>query len=183
MFWFEQFPWNSRLPLVNCLHSPSKANINRVICQNSAGPNICFPLFPSPVLTPSWLNPESQAQLFRVVFRSLLTEADTGHTKFTDEIFQNEMRFPGGDWKADAESYTDVVNVQHRHTSRPHMHRCAHVFKSLGTLGLKSENQSLSSHAPLLWVLPVHLWTWLVANFQSRTHRTIMIRICISSLL
>ncbi|KAG8000133.1 Myoferlin, partial [Nibea albiflora] len=40
--------------------------------------------------------------------RGLLTEADAGHTEFTDEIFQNETRFPGGEWKPAAEPYTDV---------------------------------------------------------------------------
>uniref|UniRef100_A0A8C4GJ44 Myoferlin like n=1 Tax=Dicentrarchus labrax TaxID=13489 RepID=A0A8C4GJ44_DICLA len=40
--------------------------------------------------------------------RSLLTEADAGHTEFTDEVFQNETRFPGGEWKPAAEPYTDV---------------------------------------------------------------------------
>lgn len=40
--------------------------------------------------------------------RCLLTEADAGHTEFTEEIFQNETRFPGGEWKLAAEPYTDV---------------------------------------------------------------------------
>uniref|UniRef100_A0A6J0SU77 Myoferlin isoform X3 n=1 Tax=Pogona vitticeps TaxID=103695 RepID=A0A6J0SU77_9SAUR len=40
--------------------------------------------------------------------RSLLTEADAGHTEFTDEVYQNETRYPGGEWKAAEESYTDV---------------------------------------------------------------------------
>uniref|UniRef100_A0A673CJ86 Myoferlin-like n=1 Tax=Sphaeramia orbicularis TaxID=375764 RepID=A0A673CJ86_9TELE len=40
--------------------------------------------------------------------RCLLTEADAGHTEFTDEVFQNETRFPGGEWKLAAEPYTDV---------------------------------------------------------------------------
>ncbi|XP_036430127.1 myoferlin isoform X1 [Colossoma macropomum] len=40
--------------------------------------------------------------------RCLLTEADAGHTEFTDEVFQNESRFPGGEWKPAAEPYTDV---------------------------------------------------------------------------
>ncbi|XP_037552968.1 myoferlin-like [Nematolebias whitei] len=40
--------------------------------------------------------------------RSLLTEADAGHTEFIDEVFQNEARFPGGEWKPAAEPYTDV---------------------------------------------------------------------------
>uniref|UniRef100_A0A3B3XGF9 C2 domain-containing protein n=1 Tax=Poecilia mexicana TaxID=48701 RepID=A0A3B3XGF9_9TELE len=40
--------------------------------------------------------------------RCLLTEADAGHTEFVDEVFQNETRFPGGEWKPAAEPYTDV---------------------------------------------------------------------------
>ncbi|XP_068577997.1 myoferlin [Cebidichthys violaceus] len=40
--------------------------------------------------------------------RCLLTEADAGHTEFTDEVFHNETRFPGGEWKPAAEPYTDV---------------------------------------------------------------------------
>lgn len=40
--------------------------------------------------------------------RCLLTEADAGHTEFTDEVFQNETRFPGGEWKPATEHYTDV---------------------------------------------------------------------------
>lgn len=27
-----------------------------------------------------------------------------------DEVFQNETRFPGGDWKAASEPFTDVVS-------------------------------------------------------------------------
>ncbi|XP_076016465.1 myoferlin isoform X1 [Genypterus blacodes] len=40
--------------------------------------------------------------------RCLLTEADAGHTEFTDEVFHNETRFPGGEWKPATEPYTDV---------------------------------------------------------------------------
>ncbi|KAM4637060.1 myoferlin isoform 2-T2 [Discoglossus pictus] len=39
--------------------------------------------------------------------RSLLTEADAGHSEFTDEVYQNETRYPGGDWKQADEPYTD----------------------------------------------------------------------------
>ncbi|KAK7919796.1 hypothetical protein WMY93_011080 [Mugilogobius chulae] len=42
----------------------------------------------------------------------LLTEADAGHTEFMDEVFQNETRFPGGEWKAASEPYTDVRRDQ-----------------------------------------------------------------------
>ncbi|XP_068597029.1 myoferlin [Brachionichthys hirsutus] len=40
--------------------------------------------------------------------RGLLTEADAGHTEFTEEVFQNETRFPGGEWKPAEEPCTDV---------------------------------------------------------------------------
>ncbi|XP_023819286.1 myoferlin [Oryzias latipes] len=40
--------------------------------------------------------------------RCLLAEADAGCSKFTDEVFQNEIRFPGGEWKPAAELYTDL---------------------------------------------------------------------------
>uniref|UniRef100_A0A8C8HWF3 C2 domain-containing protein n=1 Tax=Oncorhynchus tshawytscha TaxID=74940 RepID=A0A8C8HWF3_ONCTS len=40
--------------------------------------------------------------------KGLLTEADAGHTEFIDEVFQNETRFPGGEWKPAAEPYADV---------------------------------------------------------------------------
>lgn len=42
--------------------------------------------------------------------RSLLTEADAGHTEFTDEVYQNESRYPGGEWKAAEDTYTDAVS-------------------------------------------------------------------------
>ncbi|XP_053477295.1 myoferlin isoform X1 [Ictalurus furcatus] len=38
----------------------------------------------------------------------LLTEADAGHTEFTDEVYENESRYPGGEWKPATENYTDV---------------------------------------------------------------------------
>ncbi|XP_075072230.1 myoferlin isoform X2 [Mixophyes fleayi] len=40
--------------------------------------------------------------------RSLLTEADAGHSEFNDEVYQNESRYPGGDWKQADEAYTDI---------------------------------------------------------------------------
>eukprot|EP00063_Salmo_salar_P073663 XP_014048498.1 PREDICTED: myoferlin-like [Salmo salar] len=40
--------------------------------------------------------------------RGLLTEADAGHTEFTDEVYQNETRFIGGEWKPAADPFTDV---------------------------------------------------------------------------
>lgn len=53
--------------------------------------------------------------LFIIVFFwtcSLLTEADAGHTEFTDEVYENESRYPGGEWKASEQSFTDVVRVK-----------------------------------------------------------------------
>ncbi|XP_020779848.2 myoferlin-like [Boleophthalmus pectinirostris] len=46
--------------------------------------------------------------------KALLTEADAGHTEFMDEVFQNETRFPGGDWKGAPEPYTDVNGEKSR---------------------------------------------------------------------
>uniref|UniRef100_A0A8C5CU23 Myoferlin-like n=1 Tax=Gadus morhua TaxID=8049 RepID=A0A8C5CU23_GADMO len=40
--------------------------------------------------------------------KSLLNEADAGHTEFMEEVFENETRYPGGDWKPASEHYTDV---------------------------------------------------------------------------
>lgn len=42
---------------------------------------------------------------------SLLTEADAGHTEFMDEVFQNEVRFPGREWKSASQPFTDVVST------------------------------------------------------------------------
>ncbi|XP_041670957.1 myoferlin-like isoform X2 [Cheilinus undulatus] len=46
--------------------------------------------------------------------KALLTEADAGHTEFMDEVFQNETRFPGGEWKAASEPFTDVNGEKNR---------------------------------------------------------------------
>ncbi|XP_030610233.1 myoferlin-like isoform X2 [Archocentrus centrarchus] len=46
--------------------------------------------------------------------KALLTEADAGHTEFMDEVFQNESRFPGGEWKAASEPFTDVNGEKSR---------------------------------------------------------------------
>uniref|UniRef100_A0A671NXJ7 Myoferlin-like n=1 Tax=Sinocyclocheilus anshuiensis TaxID=1608454 RepID=A0A671NXJ7_9TELE len=43
--------------------------------------------------------------------KTLLTEADAGHTEFVDEVYENETRLPGGEWKLAAEPYTDVVKA------------------------------------------------------------------------
>ncbi|XP_078455741.1 dysferlin-like isoform X2 [Lampetra planeri] len=40
--------------------------------------------------------------------RSLLHEADAGHMEFTDEVFENNLRLPGGQWRALSDNYTDV---------------------------------------------------------------------------
>lgn len=50
---------------------------------------------------------------------SLLTEADAGHTEFMDEVYQNEARFPGGEWKPASEPYTDVVRIQNMDPNSP----------------------------------------------------------------
>lgn len=49
---------------------------------------------------------------------SLLTDADAGHTEFLDEVYENETRLPGGEWKLAAEPYTDVVKAPARCLNR-----------------------------------------------------------------
>lgn len=39
----------------------------------------------------------------------LLIDADAGHMTFTEEVFENQMRLPGGQWIGMPEGYTDVV--------------------------------------------------------------------------
>ncbi|KAI4807796.1 hypothetical protein KUCAC02_027581 [Chaenocephalus aceratus] len=46
--------------------------------------------------------------------KALLTEADAGHTDFMDEVFQNETRFPGREWKEASEPFTDVNGEKSR---------------------------------------------------------------------
>ncbi len=53
---------------------------------------------------------------------SLLTEADAGHTEFVDEVYENETRLPGGEWKLAAEPYTDVVKAPARCLIKPFVH-------------------------------------------------------------
>uniref|UniRef100_UPI00398E57F5 myoferlin-like n=1 Tax=Pristiophorus japonicus TaxID=55135 RepID=UPI00398E57F5 len=38
----------------------------------------------------------------------LLTEADAGHTEFIDEVYENNSRYPGAEWKVAEEPYTDL---------------------------------------------------------------------------
>lgn len=41
----------------------------------------------------------------------LLFDVDAGHMTFTEEVFENQMRLPGGQWIGMPEGYTDVVRV------------------------------------------------------------------------
>ncbi|KAE8279305.1 Dysferlin Dystrophy-associated fer-1-like protein Fer-1-like protein 1 [Larimichthys crocea] len=40
--------------------------------------------------------------------KTLLIDADAGHMTFTEEVFENQMRLPGGQWIGMPEGYTDV---------------------------------------------------------------------------
>ncbi|GAA6086331.1 myoferlin isoform X1 [Tachysurus ichikawai] len=46
--------------------------------------------------------------------KGLLTEADAGHSEFVDEVFENQTRYPGGEWAAASEPYTDVNGEKSR---------------------------------------------------------------------
>ncbi|MEE6485663.1 hypothetical protein FKM82_014371 [Ascaphus truei] len=55
--------------------------------------------------------------------KSLLIEADAGHIEFTDEVYQNESRYPGGEWKQAEEPYTDANGEK---SSSPGEIECPH---------------------------------------------------------
>ncbi|XP_040885255.1 myoferlin-like isoform X1 [Toxotes jaculatrix] len=57
---------------------------------------------------------EWEADWFIDPEKALLTEADAGHTEFMDEVYQNETRFPGGEWKTASEPFTDVNGEKSR---------------------------------------------------------------------
>ncbi|XP_060103205.1 dysferlin [Heteronotia binoei] len=40
--------------------------------------------------------------------KTLLYDVDAGHTSFVEEVFENQVRLPGGQWIHMAEAYTDV---------------------------------------------------------------------------
>uniref|UniRef100_A0A3Q3X9N3 C2 domain-containing protein n=1 Tax=Mola mola TaxID=94237 RepID=A0A3Q3X9N3_MOLML len=40
--------------------------------------------------------------------KTLLVDADAGHMTFTEEVFENQLRLPGGQWIGMPEGYTDV---------------------------------------------------------------------------
>ncbi|KAI5606264.1 myoferlin [Silurus asotus] len=56
----------------------------------------------------------------------LLTEADAGHTEFTDEVYENESRYPGGEWKPATENYTDVNGEK---AQKPSEIECPHGWQ------------------------------------------------------
>lgn len=41
----------------------------------------------------------------------MLFDVDAGHMTFIEEVFENQMRLPGGQWIGMPEGYTDVVCV------------------------------------------------------------------------
>ena len=45
-------------------------------------------------------------------FYSLAYERDTGCKSFLEDIFENEERFPGGNWNASSVNWTDIVSSQ-----------------------------------------------------------------------
>lgn len=120
MFWFREVHLPREcLVHLKCLHSPTGARLLELFALFIKVPHSCC------------LSHKASHQPFAGVFYSLLTEADAGHTEFTDEVFQNETRFPGGEWKPAAEPYTDVVwSTALNHM---HMHACVHTYPQTHT--------------------------------------------------
>ena len=46
-------------------------------------------------------------------FIRLLYDTDAGHMSFVEEVFETQMRLPGGQWIGMPEGFTDVVSKQH----------------------------------------------------------------------
>lgn len=46
-----------------------------------------------------------------LILPSLLYDVDAGHMTFMEEVFENQMRLPGGQWIGMPEGYTDVVRI------------------------------------------------------------------------
>lgn len=42
----------------------------------------------------------------------MLHEADAGHLSFVEEVFENQVRLPGGQWIHMSDAYTDVVRTE-----------------------------------------------------------------------
>lgn len=64
----------------------------------------------------------------------MLYDADAGHTSFLEEVFENQMRLPGGQWIGMSEGYTDVVSVKmYCDKTDETDERCSYSFYSWGT--------------------------------------------------
>lgn len=42
----------------------------------------------------------------------LLHDVDAGHLSFVEEVFENQVRLPGGQWIHMTDAYTDVVRMK-----------------------------------------------------------------------
>uniref|UniRef100_A0AAQ5Y546 C2 domain-containing protein n=1 Tax=Amphiprion ocellaris TaxID=80972 RepID=A0AAQ5Y546_AMPOC len=51
--------------------------------------------------------------------KTLLFDVDAGHMTFTEEVFENQMRLPGGQWIGMPEGYTDVVQIGAKTSTEP----------------------------------------------------------------
>lgn len=60
----------------------------------------------------------------------MLYDTDAGHTSFLEEVFENQMRLPGGQWIGMPEGYTDVVSVWLYHNKTvPLVHSVIHELQ------------------------------------------------------
>lgn len=85
---------------------------------------------------------------------SLLTEADAGHSEFTDEVYQNESRYPGGEWKQSDETYTDVVsNGSSLEINVVLSDLCAYLIKARSNAYIAVSHSIQSFHCSCLSVL------------------------------
>uniref|UniRef100_A0A8B9P4B0 Myoferlin n=1 Tax=Apteryx owenii TaxID=8824 RepID=A0A8B9P4B0_APTOW len=103
--------------------------------------------------------------------RSLLTEADAGHTEFTDEVYENESRYPGGEWKAAEECYTDVNGEK---APPPHEFTCPLGWMWEDDAWKSDLNRAVDEHG---WEYGITIppdtkpKSWVAAEKMYHTHR------------
>ncbi len=44
------------------------------------------------------------------LFDRLVDDADAGHAQYVQDIYENEYRMPGSDWKKPTNDFTDIVS-------------------------------------------------------------------------
>lgn len=68
----------------------------------------------------------------------LLHDVDAGHLSFVEEVFENQVRLPGGQWIHMTDAYTDVVRRRWAAGGRKPLGAQGRFRHLLGTVWLKT---------------------------------------------